>query len=1149
MSLGRPLFQLRKELNGSIAQLENDGTADGSSSMFNETNTSEYLSSVMETSSEHHQSQGKFNNVQVLTENDKYVVKRLTPDLSTLPVDDDKAEGAIDTFLGKASVNDADELYIWDYQSTQRNVNFCRIPLHEEFAVLNSPPICLFTRPSAVDDSTQMFLDNSAGSLGGICIVHRKNGQFIYYEDIDSINNLHPQLSKNKAHILHLNLKDGEMITQAVNCEPAGIIITTSFGRLLFVTIRDSAGRPHVQLKQQLIKSQRGFLFRSLNTYKEIISLRIGPIVGRGERLLYAVTRGGDFQLWQLSVGSNSFKRVDVNIFEQILESLQDLYPFAHGSLQILGSHPLFSDSSSAHLILSSIKSEKETYYILSTILLDEKTNSFTIFSTYRLNTYVSPSDDNKPKLYIPDYLDTELRHMTTVFVLFSDAVVLTQVSSNLDSTYPLRRKWEDIISLRGDVDIIGSGYSSDSIYLIDKNTGVLEVSLTAKDSLEGEEEVGFVKSHIDQAVYFSDLSSSPIEFNLPKEISLENGEIENDLRTASDEIFFSSGKYIPPMLNTLVQHLNLRVKLHSKLLKFVEDNFNYKVSPQAKLNLLERYEIMNCCLKLCNSLEGSSELTEIWNSVLSSTKGNLDMENLVRNHMDRFPELFATFLANMTNDTLSSRSVEFKAAAIDMLSNCIYEATLEQGEKLIRYGELKLDPLEMSTNLPWFARLQILKAINDIFFDFKFSLTSPGEEDKQRIVVLTKILYYCFSQTNLWFKEEESRKEMKLYHEIKELYQENHVNWVPVLFEFGLEDFSLQIADFYHDMEALVETLEHLDPETSQDTYTQYFQKFGYEFARTLFKHYIEQHKLRDLFNRFPDQHELLVKFLDSSKQYGYVAWIQEILDENYKKATETLVQINFDQAGADKSIDERQFELSIAKLSALADDQGFDHEAAVNKIQSDLNVIDGQNNLYHKVKEQGVQLAPRFQETALDAVFEQLAEKLKSKQSINLNPIIEMYTMLDDTDCLYCALKLLAYENRILGYETKKILISMVWRRCILAEDNWAAVTDVTQTRLYRVLYRFFEEELYRSGCPLPSYKIACDKAVLSREYLASEYQQYTQDIDALEECLTNELEAVEKLGKDFDTRIKSIIGSANEDSGKKCAVNYELSMVEFH
>lgn len=552
MSTERPLFQLRKELNGKGTSTDTEISVDHCS-LSNESNTSEYMNSALEDSECGTNTPGTYNNSRILTENEKFVVKKLSPELSMLTSDEDAElfEGLLDTHCSKALINDTNYLYIWDYQSSQKEVDFHKIPLHEEYAVLNTPPKCLFTWPAAMDDSTQMFLDGAAGSAGGVCIIHRKNSQFIYFEDIASVNNLHSQLAKSKANAIDMKLKADETVTNAVNCEPAGIVVATSLGRLLFITLRDSTGKLKVQLKQQLLKSQRGFFFHGFNRSKEIVSLKVGAIVGRGERLLHVVTKGGDFETWQLSLSISCYKRVEVNLFEQILDSLQGLYPFAHGSLQILDSHPLLPDMSSVHLVLSSIANEKETYYILSTVIVDEKTSSFTIFSTYRLNTYVAPLNNNKPSLFIPDSLGESTKAVTTVFVLFPNAIVLTQVSSNLDSSFPLRRKWEDIICLRENIRIIGSGYSADSLFIMTNRMGVLEVTIKENTSPE-DDGLNFVKSHIDQAIYFSDVGANPIEFNLPKDIFLESQEIEHDLSLSAEEIFFSKGRYIPPMLSTL---------------------------------------------------------------------------------------------------------------------------------------------------------------------------------------------------------------------------------------------------------------------------------------------------------------------------------------------------------------------------------------------------------------------------------------------------------------------------------------------------------------------------------------------------------------------------------------------------------------------
>lgn len=1139
MSTDQPLFQLRKELSVplSIADAANhtpDSTSTGG----------EGYQTVDVSLDTYHEDQQAFNNIKILTENEKYVVKRLAPDLSLLPISSSCAEGLIDTHSGKALINDNDYLYIWDYYSSQINTNFCRIPLHEENAVLKYAPRCLFTWPAAMDETTQPFVESSIGSSGGICIIHRKNSQLIYYEDIDSINNLHLQLSHRKAHTLNLKLKEDESVIQALNCEPAGIAIATSLGRVLFVTIRDSTGKPRLQLKQQLIKPQQGFFFHSFNASKEIVSLKIGPMVGRGERLLYITTKGGNFQIWHLSVGINCFKRSDIDLFGQILDSLEGLYPFAHGTLQILDSHPLFPDSSSSHLVLSAIKDEKEMYYILSTIVLDEKTGGFTIFSTYRLNTYISPFSDKKPALFIPAAVGDQITDTTTVFVLFSNAIVLTQVSSKLDSSYPLRRKWEDIISFRDDVKIIGSGYNSDSVCVMSKEIGVVEINVSGElnQNENTMEEIRFVKSHVDQAVYFSGISSNPIEFNLPKGISLEADEVEADLRSASEEIFYSKGKYIPPMMNTLNQHLNLRVDLFKNLLYFVEQNFNFKISPNEKLNLLEKFEIMNCCLELCNFLKIHPQLEELWTKNLKMKNGSLTMDDLAINRLSEFPKVFTQFLIQLSDKSIPT-STSLKTSTATLLAKCFYDAVLEQGEKNLRYDLFKLDPLELSQDLPWFINYDNLKAINTIFFNDNFSSTTKSEEDKQRLLTLVKTMYYLFNQANLWFKELPQRKDTDLFRDFQNLFLDNHLSWNQALAELDLKEDVLQVAEFYQDLEVLVETLESLNKTVSQEIYSLYFEKFGYEFASTLFEYYINQNKLDDLFYRFPEQHDLLVQFFNSSEKYGNVAWIQEILDQDYTAASKTLCGISQSGTANGQSLEVRQIYLNIAKLATLVEEPVSVSE--LEAIQGCLDEVDGQKNLLLKLQDSRVDMAARFAGTQLENLFQVLVAKIKNCQSLPLQQLIEAYSMLGDTDSFYCALKLLAFSGDSLGYEPKKFLIATTWRRCILMDD-WDSVKDNGKSSLYLVLRKFFSEELFRSNLALPSYALITDSSLLTPEYMRYIYHPME---DSISDCLHEEIRNAESLGSQFEKRIQSIIATANDSTGKKCIINYETNAIEFY
>ncbi|GCE98349.1 hypothetical protein ZYGM_004599 [Zygosaccharomyces mellis] len=1141
MSSGQPLFQLRKELSVPLSAGEDDTTTQAADVS---TSYERFQSVDVSLDTHHHEDQQTFNNIKMLTENERYVVKRLAPDLSTLPIDSSSCEGLVDTHSGKALVNDSDFLYIWDYYSSQRNTNFCRIPLHEEHVALKHEPKCLITWPAAMDDTTQIFTENSGSAFGGVCIIHRKNGQLIYYEDIDSINNLHLQLSHSKAHMVSLKLKENETVTQAINCEPAGIVIATSLGRVVFVTIRDSSGKPSVRVKQQLVKPQQGFFFSTFNPSNEIVSLKMGPIVGRGERLLYIVTRGGNFQMWHLSVSISSYKRLDVQLFDQILDSLQALYPFARASLQVLNSHPLFPDSSSIHLVLSSISDGYEMYYILSTIVLDEKTKSFTIFSTYRLNTYVKSFVDKKPEFFIPAAVGEQLTDTATVFVLFEDAVVLTQVSSKLDSSYPLRRKWEDIVSFRNDVTLIGSGYDSKSIYVMSKEIGILEISVTGEvnESETSLEEVRFVKSHVDQAVYFSGISSNPIDFNIPRGISLEVGEIEADLCSCSDEIFHSKGTYIPPMMNTLTQHLNLRVDLFKNLLNFVEQNFNFKVSPIEKLNLLQNFEILNCSLKLCILFKNLPELDEIWKKTVKLWNNSLTTEVFFINHLHEFPKVFSQFLVQLNKKSMPA-SIPLKASTVDLLIECVYNGVLEEGEKQIRYDLFKLDPLELSTELPWFINYENLESINSSFLDFQLFTQIISTEDRSRLLTLTKTLYYLFNQANIWFKEYPQRQETELFSKFQLLFLNNHLSWNQALLDSGLEQEALHIAEFYQDFEALVETLESLDRSISQEAYFYYFDKFQYQFASTVFQYYINQNKLDDLFYRFPEQHDVLAEFLASSDKYGDVAWIQEILDGRYNVASSTLCDISLGETKEGPPLEQRQIYLNIAKLTGLVNEPvPLDR---LKLIQSNLDVLDGQKHLLLKLQDPRIRLASRFVGTPLEKLFQSLTDKMGQQRGLNLRFLIEVYSMLEDTDSFYCALKLIAFDGGLLDYEHKKFLVATVWRRCIL-RDDWDSVKDDTKSSLYQVLCKYFSEEFFQSNLSLPSFASITDSSLLTMEYLQNVYQETDGTI---EDSFREEFECTKSLEPEFNKRIQSIIATANEATGKKCIVNYETNTVEYY
>lgn len=1151
MASERPIFQLRKEISENIS---------------NETSLQNNNTTVQE------QSIAKYNN-KILTENEVYSVTRMSTTLPSNQLSLSKYNGFIETTLQKALLCDKDNIFIWNYDSEQRSSPSIRIPLHDESeASLNQPPICLLTNPLAVSESTESSETDSVTNVNencGVCIIEKDTGRITYYEDVESIKNLYPQLSKAMSHTLDLNLSKNEYITKVLNLEPAGIIVATSLGAVHFITIRDNIGKPKISLKQTLIKAHKGLLSQFFTSSQQttndtenshsIVSLKKGPLMGKGERLLYITTKCGDFQVWQLGVSSKTFKRINVNVFNKILESLQDLYPFAYGSLKLIDSHPLLSDTMNVQLFLSTISDNSNTFYIISTIIFDEQFNNFTIFSTYRLNTINSSlhNDQSIPRLLIPSSLEKTDRSIASVFVLFDNCLVITQISSKLDSSFTLKKKWEDIISFNDEIDIIGFGFNVNSLYLISKEVGgIMKITLkNSEGSIIGSqdlEETRFVKSHVEQATYFSNTSlGNPVEFNLPSGISLDREVIEHDLMLCNNEIFDSTSQFIPKVSSNLEQHLNSRINYYKNFLRYIELNFNNNISPNCKLQLVENFETVNCALKFLHKLDKkdtvNDKLNNIWLSVLS--KHNIKLEDLIINQLKRFPSLFIEFLKAVDFRTESN---EYKSRLINLLISCFYEAILEDGERTVRYDMFNLDPLEVNDDkLPWYINFEVLSFLNTLFFNYKFSIKPEhptSTEKKEQFLTLLKILYYFFNQIKLWRMQHPDKfVEEQILSQISKLYTDSHAAWNDVLCELNYKEQSIRITDFYQDFESLVQTLETL--EGQEQLYAQFFEKYDYEFASNLFRYYIANNKLSKLFYQFPEQHHQLVRFFQENiDEYREISWIQDILDTNYSKASDDLLKLNL----LGKPIAKNQIYLNIAKLSGLVDESNINVES-LDEIQSRLDLLDGEVYLKDQIKINGKKLNPRYESTFFKTIFDEINKSLEKNLTLPFNQIIDQYTLVNDPDFFFSAVKLTAFNSKSLEYEVKKFLIATLWRRAILSDAyimNHTDTSNITESVLYRVLTEFFNQDLFLSDLPLPSMRLVTNAFIITDEYLEHTYGDFalTDDtaISKIKESIQKDIDDVNSINE-LETLLHTIINEANVNSGNRCVVNYETNTIE--
>lgn len=1162
-SVQKPVFQLRKEFSESALV----GTVDVTRQL---DQTTENEISVLPEEREQQPTK-------VLTENDTYVVKKLSTDFPAIrKIDGNEigVTGLVDTTVHKAVFSNKDSVLIWDIDHNQKNSSSVRIPLHDENEPsLDSAPTCLITAPVTDSDSTQDQYSSGENATQtsvidcGLCIIQKDKGIITYYEDIESVNNLYPQLSKAMSHVLSINLRNGEVISEVVNLEPAGMIVATSLGAVYFITIRDTIGRPKLQLKQTLIKAHTGFLpqFLRSSTLEEgptenshsVVSLKAGPMMGKGERLLYITTRCGDFQIWQLGVSSKCFRRINSNIFNKVLESLQDLYPFAYGSLKLIDSHPLFQDDMNVQLFLSTITDNNDAYYIISTVIFDEQFNTFSIFSTYKLNTIAMPVAPGHvmPSLLVPTSLRSGITPVSSVFVLFQNCLVVTQISSTLDSNFTLRRKWEDIISFHQSVKVIGFGYNHDCLYVMSNEVGnIIKVELkdvstnTLADDLE---ETRFVKTHVEQAIYFANTSlNNPVQFNLPPGLSMDREVIEHDLLACCNDIFDSTSMFIPSTSTNLEQHLNSRINYFRTLLKYIQKNFNYSISPNVKLHLIEKFETMCCALRMLQKmakLETTfSKLSESWSTVLS--KNNISLNDMIINHLTQFPSLFIDFVKSVD---FSTESVEFMSAFIDLLISCFYESILEDGESAVRYDMFDLDALEVNEDgLPWYIDYDVLFVLNKLFFDYKFSIRSESSietKKKEQFLTLTKIMYYFFNQLKIWVDNSPAVTPTLDFEKINKLYIDGHADWNSVLCEIGYTEQSIAITDFYQDLESLVKTLETLDKH--DELYQQFFEKYDYKFAFALFCYYASTNNLHSLFYRFPNQSAQLIKFFtENPVQYGSISWIQDILSGDYSKASSDLSKL--DPLG--NSVEKNQIFMNVAKLSGLVNESTV-HVDELEKIQAQLDLFDGEIDLRQKLKQNDTQISNRYKGTPFNAIFDSINEKLQHGDTIPFSEVIDEYTLLDDHHGYISALKLLAFTSKSIEYEIKKFLTATIWRRCILNDKYIMGANkedNLDQSTLYQVLMKFFSEELYRGDVSLPTKTLVADGYIITEEYLKSTYGEFVSgdNVSAIRESFERDINEISNVSE-LETILHTIISAANEATGNRCVVNYDTNTIELN
>lgn len=549
----------------------------------------------------------------VLTTNTAYTVSKLPALPDRIRADSqNKQHGAIFSSSGYALTLTHTHAIVWPYTSTTTSPETFTFALPYPSKHASDPlPLGTLVSPSASSEEP------------GLLVVMPVSGKIAYWESISSAATLDfiRQQRTGVEDAIH-GMFSGEFVVQLVNAESAGFVLAFSTGRLAYMSVRDSHGRPTISvqfLRSGLGGSSGGFLGslrHALSTSSlkgDIAAVHASYGTKVGERTIVVATSKGKLHAWRLHRGGHHEAFADVDIRESLCEAAEktgaqapadtfEVIDFAfvpRGVEKKYRDLTRFSDAISSEddslqhlLLLISSGGRRSQRYLLAEVVLSA--GAFQVGMVRPLASYTTPIRTIapvRPRIYLP-------RPAMVAFIVFDRAVVVASLASPPDSPESqlhedsriLPSTFEDVIDFRDEdvLEIVGSGmeepfpssYTSEDFrahrhktknpatVLLVRGVGVVRLAITDIDRFVSDKPPAVTaKSKLEQAVFFGIKDDNPLVFEGRRNLLFSNKDIGDAAVQLSHEIVSSKTPFITNLPASLETNMRTRLNYLEKLI------------------------------------------------------------------------------------------------------------------------------------------------------------------------------------------------------------------------------------------------------------------------------------------------------------------------------------------------------------------------------------------------------------------------------------------------------------------------------------------------------------------------------------------------------------------------------------------------------
>tara|TARA_R110002003_G_scaffold38_2_gene2289 strand:- start:22384 stop:26100 length:3717 start_codon:yes stop_codon:yes gene_type:complete len=456
----------------------------------------------------------------------------------------------------------------------------------------------------------------------GVLAVAPSNGKIAFWENIDSAEarNLYPQ--RHQAVEGSLKLYSGETITDVVDIEHAGFVLTTSSGRLAHLTLRDSQGRPSITATILSAPSSSNGSFFSLKGLlggairKTVASVKARSSDSKGQMEVIVATRTGLFTQWDLSwSGQHNFIR-EVDVQSSIASAVQpDASPESRSlrDVQVLDFSILEQqhspDAISLLVLVASSSPESLDYSLLE---VDLSSTGATISRAIPIRTFHQLQLPKEPTgiLLVP-------HPGHTAYVLFPGAICVTSLAQPeetpnnqllLDagrSTMP----FQDTLYFREDMDVVVSGHALEqgnrknmraTALLFIQQFGLVQISAEPPtgDGKSDERTKITARSKLEQATFFSTTPGNLLDFSVKSRFTFSDEEIAQAAIDISSGILSSSYDHLDKVTFNLDDQFRKRAAALRTLISQLLSDYP-PISFQTKWRLLLQAEKLEAAHKL----------------------------------------------------------------------------------------------------------------------------------------------------------------------------------------------------------------------------------------------------------------------------------------------------------------------------------------------------------------------------------------------------------------------------------------------------------------------------------------------------------------------------------------------------------------------